>query len=436
MAAVPLLAVAALTPTGGLLVAVVTVPIAVVRSRIRLRDRWALVLAAVLVNAPWWVAALLSPASATGTVEGSAVFALRSEGPWGPLITALGTGGVWNSMAVPGTRGTWLAPLGTVLLLGLAALGARPVVASLGRAAAGMLALSSAGALAWCLLGAWTVTSGLAAWLTVHVPGAGLLRDAQKLLAPWALLLSLCVALGVHRGVCALVRRSREPALAPVGYLGTVAALLLLLPDLAWGVGGVLHTTTYPPGWETARVAVADETQGDVLLLPWSTYRAFPWNDGTPVLDPAPRYLTRTTVADDTLVVRTHDGVVSVPGEDPRSAAIGAALRSGTLDAARLRRWGIGAVLVETDQPGPSPIPAGVVAVPLGQTGADAHLRVYAVPGAVEDDPWAAGAWRSAIVIGVDLAAALAVALAAIACVRERLSGSDLLHSRRPLTEE
>ena len=154
MTAIPLLAVAALTPTGGLLVAVVIVPIAVVRSRLRPRDRWALVLGAVLVNAPWWVSALLSPASATGTTEGSAVFALRSEGPWGPLVTArsapAGSGTRWPSR---GSRGTWLAPLGTALLLALAALGARSVVASIGRAAAGMLALSSAIGVTWCLLG-------------------------------------------------------------------------------------------------------------------------------------------------------------------------------------------------------------------------------------------------------------------------------------------
>ena len=204
------------------------------------------------------------------------------------------------------------------------------------------------------------MTSGLAAWLTVHVPGAGLLRDAQKVLAPWRSC-SRCASRTASTAGRLPWCAGAASRPSPRWRIGTVAALVLLLPDLAWGVGGVLHTTNYPPGWETARVAVAEETEGNVLLLPWSTYRAFPWNDATPVLDPAPRYLTRTTVADDTLVVRTDAGVVRVPGEDPRAAAVDAALRSGSLDAAQLRRWGIGAVLVETDQPGLSPIPAGSV---------------------------------------------------------------------------
>ena len=80
--------------------------------------------------------------------------------------------------------------------------------------------------------------------------------------------------------------------------------------------------------------------------MPWpfESYRAPSWNDGRPVLDPMPRYLTRASVVPDDLVV----GGRRISGEDPRAAEISAALRSGTA-ADVLRRQGIGWIVVDLE---------------------------------------------------------------------------------------
>jgi hypothetical protein len=215
--------------------------------------------------------------------------------------------------------------------------------------------------------------------------------------------------------------------------------VVLVLPDLALGVGGRLQSTRYPPGWDAVRTAVDSAPErGDVLVLPWSTYRAFDWNSSTPVLDPAPRYLTRTTVVSSDLVVRRDGVLVTVAGEDPRAQAVGGALRAGTLTAQQLADWGIGLVLVETDQTGvAAPTSLRLTPVPLSPDAAAAHLELYAVPAAVGADPWAASTARVVVVALVDVLVGLGVVTAAILAWRDvRRRRSLLLHSRRSSTEE
>jgi hypothetical protein len=435
---VPLLALAALTPTGGLLVGLVCVPVATAGGRAAPRVRVAVVGAAIVANLPWLLPSLLNPARGASDVLGASVFALRPEGPHGALLTALGTGGIWNSAVVPASRWTLLAPLGTVVLLVLAGLGARAAVVVLGRAASWTLAATSAAGLAWSVLGAWSVTAAGPAWIVAHVPGAGLLRDAQKLLAPWSLLLAVCVALGVARTATVLARRSRESYVRPVVTVGSALMVVLLLPDLVWGAVGRLQPTTYPPGWDTVRAAVhSDPRTGDVLVLPWSAYRVFPWNAGTPVLDPAPRYLTRTTVVDDSLTVESGDRLLTVSGDDPRSNRVRTALAAGTLDLGTLRELGIGLVLVEDDQRGATASVAGLEPlVPPGATGA-ARLSLYAVPGGADPSPWRAPPAAAVAVVTVDALALLLVLI----CLGVLLADvgfrrASLLSSATPATRE
>ncbi len=429
---------AALTPTGGMLVAAVCLPVAVVRGRSGRGTVAGVVVATLAVNLPWILPALASPARGDSDALGATVFALRPEGEHGALLTALGTGGIWNAFAVPGSRGTALALVGTLVLLLLGALGVGTLMRVIGRAAALALAVSSAAGITWCVLGAWSVTAAGPAWVVVHVPGAGLLRDAQKLLAPWSLLLALCVALGVSRLATALARRTREAGVRPVVVVGSVLVIVAFLPDLLWGVGGRLSTTTYPPGWDAVRAAVADDPRrGDVLVLPWSAYRVFAWNSSTPMLDPAPRYLTRTTVVDDSLTVESGDSLITVSGDDPRSREVSHAIATSSLDLATLRRLGIGLVLVEDDQRGPAPAIAGMVPVPLPAEARAAHLALYAVPGGADPDPWRAGPVLTAAVVTSDLLAALVlltcVGVSATEIGRRR---GALLSSRKPATRE
>ena len=90
-------------PTGGLLVLAVTLRCCCGRPRSRARRRALALLGGAALQLPWVVPSLLHPA-AVGA-DGVDVFALRPEGPWGAVLTALGTGGVWNTDAVPAAGG-------------------------------------------------------------------------------------------------------------------------------------------------------------------------------------------------------------------------------------------------------------------------------------------------------------------------------------------
>jgi hypothetical protein len=147
---------------------------------------------------------------------------------------------------------------------------------------------------------------------------------------------------------------------------------LIALPDLVWGVGGRLQPVEYPADWQRVRATLAaDDGPGDVLVLPFGAYRAFGWNGDRPQLDPAARWLTRPTVADDELVV----GGRAVAGEDVRARTVAAVAD----DPAALAELGVGWVLVERGTPG-RPVPAEVQALPHVVDGDD--LDLYRVPGA------------------------------------------------------
>jgi hypothetical protein len=151
--------------------------------------------------------------------------------------------------------------------------------------------------------------------VVVHVPGGGLVRDAQKFVAPLALVEAVAFGLGVERLVPALPPRWGRAAVA-----GLVAAPLLLLPALAWGAAGRLAAVPYPEELAQARTAMAaDPVPGSVLVLPWHLYLGFPWNGDRVVLDPAQRWFTRRAVGNDDLELAG----TTVPGEDPYGARLG-----------------------------------------------------------------------------------------------------------------
>jgi hypothetical protein len=127
---------------------------------------------------------------------------------------------------------------------------------------------------------------------------------------------------------------------------------VVLLYDAAWGLSGALRPVDYPASWAETRAAV-DLGQGDLLVLPEGAYRAPAWNHDRTVLDPLGRYLPPDYVADDALVV---DGS-TVPGEDPRAAAVRAALALPTAAARTqaLLALGVQTVAIERDAAGRSP---------------------------------------------------------------------------------
>ena len=393
-------AAAGLTPSGSLLVALLAVPVALLPgSRAGVGRRAAIAAASVATWVPWLMPALLHPSALANDPLGVRVFALRDEG-WGIVVSILGLGGVWNAEVVPASRGWVSAPVLALVIVAFAAYGTRPLVSALGRVTAAWWAtcalVGALAALASALLpGPWSS-------LLAALPGGGLLRDAHKLLAPLALLL----AVGAGFGVARLAARSADRATRLTAVAAAVLIPIALLPDLAWGVGGRLAPVDYPPEWAAAReVLLVDSRPGDVAVLPWSAFRRFTWNADRTVLDPAPRWLPRTSVGSDGLAVRTPDGVVVVAGEDPRGRAVESALQSGNPIAPELARLGIGWVLVELgQQPAVSPSSlTGLEQVPLlsGWPGrADSGLALYAVPGPIAASSSPPGA---ALIVAADL---------------------------------
>jgi hypothetical protein len=361
---------ASLSASGGLVTAVVLLALAPPRTSLRGRLEPLLLLAAA--NAPWLVSGLLHAGSATTDAAGAELFALGDQGALPAPLAALGLGGIWNGEVVPGSvagTGGWLF---TALVVVLAGLGARGWwVATTRREARGLVLCWAVG---WGLAVLTWALPGAPAWLGAHVPGAGLLRDGSRLLLLCAPLLVVLTAHGaVELG--RLLRRAGP-------LRGTVAAVLVvlpvtLLPGLALGAAGRLDPVDYPTEYAQVRDLLADRDtygDGDVLLLPLSSYRQPGWNDRRKVLDPLGRYLRRDYVASDVLVVSGRP----IDGEDPRVGQVAAALGAGSASrrSRELAALGVAVVVVDERAPGNTPALAG-------ETLHDgARLRVLGVPDA------------------------------------------------------
>lgn len=325
-----------LTPVGGLLAAVTVLVVA--------RRRLVPLALTVLGSAPWIVAGLLHADAARTDRAGVGLFDLASEGPLGSAWTALTMGGIWNSLVAPGSRDSWLSAGLSLVLLAVALVGAR----RLARSDRDLLVRLSVLALVGLVVaGAGRVVPGLLEALQ-EVPGGGLLRDGTR----WLLLLAPWWAVTLAHGAAALVSRVADAGSRGIALALCVALPVVALPDLAWGLGGRIDAVDYPTSWQQTRADVAtSEVRGDLLVLPYSSYRAPAWNGGRSVLDPAGRYFPRTTVVSDEL--RVSGRVVS--GEDPRAAEVGSAVADRDVDA--LRDLGIGLVVTDASaEPATEPL--------------------------------------------------------------------------------
>jgi len=282
--------------------------------------------AALLVNGPWLVPSLLRPGGVPVRPAGAAAFAARPDGPLGTVGSLVGLGGIWNALAVPPGLGSWPWLAGFAVVLAVAAAGLAPLLRRWERGAAfGLLLAAALGLLA----AAAYAIPGLRALVdlsVVHLPGGGLVRDAQKFVAPLAVVEAVAFGLGVERLLAAPWGGPEAPAgrLRRAAAAGLVAAPVLLLPVLAWGAAGRLAAVDYPPAFAAGRAAMAaDPVPGAVLVLPWHLYMAHPWNGDRVVLDPAQRWFTRRAVGNDDLELVG----LTVPGEDPYSARLGPLVR-------------------------------------------------------------------------------------------------------------
>jgi hypothetical protein len=420
--ALVLVALASVTPTGGILATGVLVVVVALPGRRRRSPAALAVAGCVVLQLPWLVPGVLTPTSLTSDPRAVEAFAAHPDSPLGLVGSVLTLGGIWNSEVVPDSRSLWTAAIITVAWVGLALGGItrlRPIV---GRTATLALAVLAVLGLVLSLSGAF---GGALAWAVERFPGAGLLRDGTKFLAWYSLALAPAAALGAARLAASVSRWSG--GLVSAAVVASTAALLPLaaLPDLAWGVGGRLSPVQYPPSWNDVRAALQREpAAGALVVLPYQPYRSFDWNDGRTVLDPLPRYVGVETVVPDMLTV----GSRRLAGEDPRAAAVAEALDASE-PAERLLRLGVGWVAVEHGTPGARP---ARVLEDLDPVIIGGDLDLYRVRG--DPAPWQAVPPRAPVLVA-HLAALAVVAGSAVWLATAKLTrnGQDtLVQSAQP----
>lgn len=257
-----------LTPTGGLFALLTSLS-----TPRRLTPVFALI-----TCAPWVFPALLGGlGSGTATAESVSAFAPRAETHAGTLGSLVGLGGIWNASAVPASRSVGFALAGIVLFAVLCLAWRhipRPLLVLAGIGFAVPL-------VSWLL-------PGLMAWFVSTVPGAGLLRDAQKF-----------VALALPAFVVAAGRLDRVDPRLPI-----VALLLALaqVPDAPRAVAALAPMHVAVPSIDHQGRDVFFDGRPYLLTRP----------DGAPVVDPATKAMN--VVESGELVV---DGV-AVDAPSPR----------------------------------------------------------------------------------------------------------------------
>ena len=325
---------------------------------------------------PWLIPSLQHTVYADPA--GVAAFAARADTPFGSIGSLLMLGGGWNAQTVPkGYGGAWSALWLAVVIVALVG-----YLASVrNRRWPGLGVAAAAGLLIACI-GVTAAGRDLLRSVTDAWPGAAVLRDGQQFVAP----LALAEAAGFGVAVAWAMRPSpfgakgRTPE-RPVGpdrlgvALGVLALLapVLLLPGLAWGVAGRLRPASYPAEWlAVARLIDASPARGDVLLLPFQTYRRPAWNHGEAVFDPWSKLLSRPVIWND----GTRVGDVELAPDDPRARRLDGVIRGGGPLIATLAAAGVRFVLDDADGPGlGARLPGAVVLV--SQPG----LTVYQLPG-------------------------------------------------------
>lgn len=404
-------ALAGLTPTGLLLAA--TVALVCVAAPGPGRPRWWCGLltlgVAVLGALPWLVASASGSSLSDGGGAGPGVeaFAPRAEPGLGTLGSLASLGGIWNGAAVPASRTTLFALLSAVVLLGVVAAGLPRALRRPG--AVPLLALAGVAVVIPALLATGPGLHALRAVVDA-VPGFGVLRDGQKWVALAMPGYALCGA-----GAVVTLRRWLP---SPVTAVACCLALLVALPDLAFGCWGKVAAVQYPPGW-AAMAAVVNAQPGTVAVIPAGTMRRFAWSGKAPVLDPLPRWVDADVLATGDLVISG----VTVPGEGTHARDVQALLLAGA-DRSELVSAGVAWLVVEADSYGDMGSAARTVSG-LAPVYRDDEIVVYRIGGGSARVP----AGRRDAVLAAHWAWLLMLLGAGVGAVSSRLVSSRLRRS-------
>lgn len=306
-----------------------------------------------LSNAPWWFTYLLLAPHHGGDPAGVTAFMSRSDTPWGTVPSLLTSGGIWN-------EGVWFVGRDSWVVSGVAlvAVAASLVVALRSRPwwrTPALAGLTVGGVLSLLIAAAGALPGGqqLVTQIVTQVPGGGLLRDGQKFVAAWTLVVAVAAGTAVGR----LAHAARRAGVTRVGAAWIVGLVALwpvaTLPGMLWGAGGRWDAVPYPTAYQQVAQRIDALPRGGVAVFPWTLYRRYAWNDGRVLLDPWSRLVDRPVLVNDDLPL--SDQVVQ--GESPAARRVTRALSHHGSTLSVLRQVGVRYVLVETDQPREAGIP-------------------------------------------------------------------------------
>jgi hypothetical protein len=165
---------------------------------------------------------------------------------------------------------------------------------------------------------------------------------------PYVVLVVASAGVAASRAEAAVRRRDADLGRLVAGALALVP--VVLMPDAAGRTWDAVQPVRFPEELAEA-VAVLDDADGsgDVVTLPWASYRQFSWGNPVSAADPLPRWTRRSTVVSDTLTIAGGE----VAGEDPRAREVGAVVADPSAPMAdRLAGLGVGWALVYRDQAG------------------------------------------------------------------------------------
>ncbi|MFG2002258.1 hypothetical protein ACGFNU_24210 [Spirillospora sp. NPDC048911] len=301
------------------------------------------VAALVVLSLPWLVTGWLRPSGIPGDAAGVAAFAARADTPFGALGSLLLLGGAWNRETVPAGYGAPITAFAWLLVVVAA-------VFAYGRwcRTAWTRGVALAAGIGFVLAASGAVVPGLLRWAIGLWTGFAMLRDGQQYVAPLAVLVAVGSGVLVER----FTRRRADTAGVALAIFAILAPVVLL-PSLAWGAAGRLKAVDYPAEWAAARkIIAADGVPGDVLVLPWATYRSYSWNGGRTSLDALPRYLGRRVIISDAVMI----GSLTIRAEDPRARRLDEVVRSGGPLTAGLRAAGIRYVALDAETSAANPV--------------------------------------------------------------------------------
>ncbi len=135
-------------------------------------------------------------------------------------------------------------------------------------------------------------------WAFDHIPLFQAMREQGKWLALPAMGYAIGFGAGIEYLVAWLRTLRKGRGLSVVTGIAVAALPLAIAPSLLWGLGGTVHTSTYPASWYAADAAMGTG-DGQVLFLPWHGYQPFAFTGGRTVATPAQAFFRRTVLASD-----------------------------------------------------------------------------------------------------------------------------------------